>query len=482
MGNQRDWIDDWLTAEIEPLAPPPGTFGRIRQRARRRKVSRAVMSAAGLVVVIAVAVTVPQIATTLQSHGGRTGRPLAAGTPPASPRPSVTGRGAGNLNSKSSTKVTQPPSRLSYAGSESQVPPNFQPTSVTFVGSDTGAVIGQAGTPGHCATRYCTSLAGTSDYGSTWYGVNAPVTGPPDGSLGVSQIRFLNPSDGWAFGPQLWVTDNGGASWTQESTDGMRVTDLETAGDRAFALFATCTGTGPSYGAACTSFSLYSSMAATDQWQPVSGPVTDLGLPQTAATQAASASLVLTGGPATGRGYLLAPSGEVFSGPLTGAAWSLAGQQDLCLPGTPAADGQPTGALLAADPSELVMVCTSSDDAASDSQTKLVAKSSNGGRSWSKAGNGPTTGIATSLAAQDAGSMLVLATDAGIYLSGTGGSTWQLAQASPSGAAATARGFSYVGMTSQSDGVALPADPGLHEVFITTDGGSAWQPHPVSSP
>jgi hypothetical protein len=37
-------------------------------------------------------------------------------------------------------------------------------------------------------------------------------------------------------------------------------------------------------------------------------------------------------------------------------------------------------------------------------------------------------------------------------------------------------------MTSQADGVALPADPGLHEVFITTDGGATWQPHAVSAP
>jgi hypothetical protein len=35
-------------------------------------------------------------------------------------------------------------------------------------------------------------------------------------------------------------------------------------------------------------------------------------------------------------------------------------------------------------------------------------------------------------------------------------------------------------MTSNTHGVALPADPGLHEVFITTDGGLTWQPHPVS--
>jgi photosystem II stability/assembly factor-like uncharacterized protein len=86
-----------------------------------------------------------------------------------------------------------------------------------------------------------------------------------------------------------------------------------------------------------------------------------------------------------------------------------------------------------------------------------------------------------SLAAQPGG-LLLLATDAGIYRSGNGGSTWQQAQASPAGAAITEPGFSYVGMTSLSSGVALPADPGLHEVFITSDGGSTWQPQPVSAP
>ncbi len=476
----RDPVQDWLNAEVEPLAPPPGSFERIRRRARRRKAGRAAVAAAGTAIVLVAAVTVPRIATSLQSHASRPGRPVAAGSHPASSRPGPTGKAGGSPSSKSSSEVPPQSSALSAAGSGEPVPPNFQPTSVTFVSTEIGAVIGQAGTRGHCATIYCTSLAGTSDYGSDWYGVSAPLTGPPDGSSGVGQLRFLNTSDGWAFGPQLWVTHDGGASWVRESTDGMRVTDLETAGDRAFALFATCTGSGPSYAASCTSFSLYSSLATSDQWLPVPGAV-GLGLPQTAATQAASASLVLTGGPAAGRGYLLAPSGELLSGPLTGAAWTVAGQQDLCLPGAPGPDGQPAGALLAADPSELVLVCTSPADAASDSQPKLVAESSNGGRSWSKAGSGPTAGIATSVAVQGQGT-LVLATDAGIYLSGTGGSTWQLAQASPAGAAAGEHGFSYVGMTSLLDGVALPADPSLHEVFITTDGGSTWQPHLVSSP
>ena len=29
MGDPRDRIDDWLNADVEPLAPRPGTFGKI---------------------------------------------------------------------------------------------------------------------------------------------------------------------------------------------------------------------------------------------------------------------------------------------------------------------------------------------------------------------------------------------------------------------------------------------------------------------
>ncbi len=485
MSDPDDRIDGWLNAEVEPLAPPPGTFERVRHRAHRRKVRRATMSAAGAAIVIAAAAAAPGIASTLLHPGtARPERPAAVGTPAPTSRPAVTGSGTGGVNSESSSPVPTPGSSLSPAGSGAPVPPNFQPTSVTFIGG-IGAVIGQAGTPGRCATRYCTSLAGTSDYGRSWYGVSAPLTGPPDGARGVSQVRFLNLSDGWAFGPQLWVTRDGGAHWVQEPTHGIRVTDLEAAGDRAFALFARCTGSGAAYGANCTSFSLYTSVAGTGQWRPVPGPAgLGLSLPQAGAGagQAASASLVLNGGPAGGQGYLLAPSGELLSGPLTGAAWTVASPALPCQPGAPGPGGQPTGALLAADSNLLVVVCTSATSTASDTQTKLVVESSDGGAHWARVGNALPGGLAASVTIQAQDNLVLLATDAGLYRSGNGGVSWQLVQASPAGAAAGETGYSYVGMTSPANGVALPADPGLHEVFITTDGGGTWLPQAVSGP
>jgi hypothetical protein len=470
----RDPVDDWLNADVEPLAPPPGTFERISHRAHRRKVRRASLSAAGVAVVIAAAAAVPGIVSTLHANAGPPGPLAAASSPRPTAAPTITRQGSGGVAAQSSSPVAQGqgPSSLRQGGT---VPANFQPTSVTFIGPHTGAVIGQAGTPGHCATPFCTSLAGTDNYGQSWFGVSAPRTGAPSGSRGVGQLRFLNTDNGWAFGPQLWVTHSAGAHWVQEQTNGLRVIDLETAGTRAFALFANCSGASTAFGSNCTSVSLYTSAAGSDQWQPVPGPAASL--PPAAGGQPVSASLVLAGG----RGYLLAPSGELLTGPLTGAAWTVADAQAPCSPGPPDPGGQPTSALMAAGSGELILVCTSGTSVSGDSQSKIVMRSSNGGASWTTAGNGPAAGIAGSVAAAQ-GNVVVLATDAGLYLSTDGGVSWRLARPGPAGAASGEHGFSYVGMTSATQGVALPADPGLNELFITTNGGASWQASPVRAP
>jgi hypothetical protein len=490
VSDQGDKIDSWLHAEVEPLPPRPGAFERISGRARRRKAGRALISAAGVIVVAAAAVTLPRAAAAILHNGSGPGPgPVAAGRPHPASSPAATphrrAAGPGRLASQSATTAPLGFSSLSPAGSGQPVPANFQPTSVTFIGTKMGAVIGQAGTPGHCATQYCTSLAGTSDYGGSWYGVSAPQTGPPSGGTGVSQLRFLNADDGWAYGPSLWVTHDGGGHWTQEQTHGLQVTDLETAGARAFALFASCTGAGAEYGTNCNNYSLYSSAADSDQWQAVPGPVHDLTPHPLAEPE--GAALVLAGD----TGYLLAPSSALYAGPLTGAAWHRATASTGCFVGAPNANGQSTGALLAAGTSQLFELCataTQDDNRPGDGgprgtgkELKALAASADGGQTWHPVGPAPAPGVATSLAAAQ-GNLVVLATTAGLYVSGDGGGSWTRSQASPPGAAAGQAGFSYVGLTDQQQGVAIPADPLLHEVYITSDGGASWRPSAVSAP
>jgi photosystem II stability/assembly factor-like uncharacterized protein len=307
-------------------------------------------------------------------------------------------------------------------------------------------------------------VARTDDAGKTWTGVPAPVTGAADGASGVSRIRFLDARDGWAFGPQLYATHDGGHTWTQVVTNGLRVTVLETVGARAFALFASCTGTGPAFAAQCTSYTLYSSSASADDWTPVG--------PATSGLAGGAASLVLTGT----RGYLLAPDRMLYSGPVNGSAPWQPVKQIPCPAGQPLADGQPTGALLAAaGPADLVLTCASSS-APGTEQAKQVFTSADGGIVWQNAGAAPASGLATSVAAAP-DDTYVLATAQGIDVRPAGSAAWQAATL---GAPLPAGGFGYVGMTTDTQGIALPADPAAGTVWFTFDGGLTWAPSRVS--
>jgi hypothetical protein len=350
------------------------------------------------------------------------------------------------------------------------VPDDFRPTSVTFVGTRTGWVIGQARTPGHCATQYCTSVARTGNAGRTWTGAPAPAAGAADGATGLSQIRFLNLEDGWAYGPQLFSTHTGGKTWAPVDTGGLRVTDLETVGNRVFALWASCTGNGPAYAAGCTTFTLYSAPAAGGSWAPVGAQTT--GLTDGQASEAAE--LVLTGT----RGYLLAPDGALYAGPVDGSGpWTRVSSLAASCPVGPArADGQPTGALLAAAGArDLVLACASASSGTNPSvstQQKFIYSSPNGGVSWLQMGPAPAAGVAFSLAASPSASA-VLGTDQGIDLLPKGEISWQPASLKGD---APAGGFGYVGMTTDDQGIALPADPSDGTVWFTFDGGHTWAP------
>jgi hypothetical protein len=455
-----DDVDSWLSGRIDPLPPPPGTFELIKRRAKRRKYRRLAITAGAAAVIVAAGITVPQVVSL-----SPLGPVNASGQNSPVPSPRITVTGGGGLASQSARPAPPPP-----------VPPNFQPVSVTFVSTSTGWVIGQAGTPGHCATRYCTSVARTDNAGKTWFGVPAPLTGPPSGATGVGGIRFLNGIDGWAFGPQLFATHDRGRTWTQVNTDGLRVTDLETVGDRAFAVFASCTGSGSAFAAQCTTFTLYSSPAGTDDWAPVGASTS--GLTAGTAGTAGSASIVLTGS----TGYLLGPDGTLFSGPVDGsAAWSQVARVP-CAVGTAQPDGLPSGALLGAiDAGNLIAACLQQAGMTDGQQRKVIYSSANGGASWQQVATAPTAGIASSLAASPS-QAVILGTSEGIDVLASGGTSWQQAALPTGGPVAVPGGFQYVGMTTDMQGIALPVNATDGAVWFTFDGGAHWQPSPVSGP
>jgi len=475
--DERDPLEGWLSHEVRPLPPPPGTFELITRRARRRKLRRLTVTVgSAAIVAAAVVIAVPGVGPLHLIQPSATGAPIADRSSPSA--------STGQASEGTATPVPSSPSASGGAATppSGPVPDNFAPVSVTFDSTSTGWVIGQAGTPGNCSTKYCTSIARTNDAGRSWVGVPAPMTGAADGSAGVSGIRFLDGVNGWAFGPELWATHNSGRSWQQVSTGGQRVTDLETAGDSAYALFALCSGTSAAdFAAGCTSYTLMTASAGSDDWTPVGGATNGL----TAGGGPTSAVIVLT----STDGYLLAPDGTLYSGPL-GSPWQRAGTAP-CQPGEAQADGQPSHALLALSSStQLALACT-------DNSGEQVYTSSDGGATWSQQAAPTVPGTVTSLAATP-GSLVLAGTGGTQVLSADAGgaqptqeagspsagqpspsstssqaASWQAAQGVPAG------GFSYVGMTTETQGVALPANAGLHDIWMTFDGGLTWTAYPI---
>jgi hypothetical protein len=451
----RDQLDDWLGTKVTPLGPPPGTLDRIRKRARQRKTRQVVVASAACAVLLGAAVAVPQIAASFRSAG----RPPVAGqlSPPLTRAPDTQSPG-GDLSPEATFSgpiQLQQRTTLSTTTSGTAPPPHFRPTSVTFVGTGNGlvgAVIGQAGPP--CATADCTSLAGTSNYGQSWYGVSAPVAPAPTGDAGVSQLAFANLHDGWAFGPALYETSGGGWPWRQEDTYGQHVISLAASPTAALAIFGTCTGTGTQYATGCTSYALYGSAAGSTTWSAVTVPAAFA--PMSASQSDSSAPVLVISG---STGYLVAPSGAVLSGPVSGGTWSVLGN----------APCSPAEIQLAASPTQLVAACSAAG--------QVTLETSASGADWQQAGSTAVTGTPTSLATAASG-QVVLATTAGLYYTTDSGATWQAASVS---GPAPAGGFSYVGMTNQSQGVAVPANASLGEVYVTANGGQTWNPSPIAS-
>ncbi len=315
MTEPRDEVGSWLDEPVEPLAPPPGTYTRIKRHAARRRRHQAIAAAATAATVIVGLVAAPRLAGTFL----RTGR--SALTESAGPvaQPSVSHQ-PGN-------KLTSEPTIM---GSGQPLPNGFAPISATFIGLKTGWALGTLATS--CAADSggtCLALARTDNAGTTWYQAQAPPTRTANAAGGVSQVRFLNRQDGWVFGPDLWWTRDGGSNWDRAGTAGQRVISLEAAGNRAFAVFATCAGAPPSAApggltSGCSSYQLYSTVAGTADWRRVPGATTGPG----------AASVVLT----QDTGYLLASGGAavtVASGPVATHCWRR--RQAACSPCAPQA-------------------------------------------------------------------------------------------------------------------------------------------------
>lgn len=229
-------------------AHPPGAGGGGRgpHRPRRRSEALAILAAAAVAAAV-VAIVVLNVGT---------GTPQRTSAPAGSSVSSATATGT-----TPSQSVTTTTSTTSTASSPPAVPTSFSPQSFTAITELTWWLLGSgpcpAGEHGPCA-----SIVQTTDGGRSFISIHspaAPLVSNDTSGPGYSQLRFADAKNGYAYGPDLYTTHDGGVSWKAVDLGG-RVADLAISAGQAYAIVTNGAG---------NSGRLERSAVGQDQWATV---------------------------------------------------------------------------------------------------------------------------------------------------------------------------------------------------------------------
>jgi len=367
------------------------------------------------------------------------------------------------------------------------IPAGIQLTDVSFVSPTLGFALGE-----NCrAAQSCLAVTlATADGGGHWRAAPAPVAAvgstsvsavPGESADSVSRITFANPQDGWLWGPGLFATSDGAATWTRVATTGP-VLALAAVGADVWAVQADCGGAGA--GGACP-LVLESAPLGGGSWSPVAGlPSVDGMAAALTATGGGDAWIEAVVPTAGGSGTALL----IYATADGGSTWVR--RADPC-PTPPAGSADP----LAAYGSATVWLGCVGQEAAG-SQAKAIYTSADGGSSWTLAGSsGPSAaGVPAAQGRVPAGGYLdqLALTGPGVgwmalgrgtlVVSRDGGRSWTPAIAA--GAVAAGSGILRVTFVAGSgwaiaNGVSLPGGSAAAVVYRTGDGGGSWSPVPI---
>lgn len=387
--------------------------------------------------------------------GGTAAPPATTGAdtgsvPPAGPVTPGTGTGAGTGGPAASTASGPATGSTGLAlPAGGPVPVDFRAWSVTWVSNQIGYVLGS----GRCSRPPCTSVVRTRDGGQHWVGVPAPVAPlpasatalPPAPAGTVRDLRFATPADGYAFGGGLWTTHDGARTWHKLALGA--ISDLATDGRTVYAITGNCPAGQPS----CGGLRLLASAVGRDDFRPAgvssSGP-------------AGAPALV-----STGAGLVVADLGAKAFVRAGSGAWQ---------PATNPCGVTLVGVLAAASGGAVLGFC---GEGAAGSQYVQVRRSTDRGRTWSRA-TAPVQ-IRNGLVTATAGSSSLLALAAAnpdlggnLLVSRDGGAHWA-AQALARG-----NGYLYVGARSGVSLVAL-ASPPTGAIWTTSTSGRSWNRLPI---
>ena len=468
--NNDPFVSD-LRATLEGIArepAPESLLARVAQIPNREPARRRFLSRFGFgpglprlgpgfaavlgVVVIALAVIVVRPAL---DRGGAGSTPSAspdssaiAIVPSATPSATLPGTPIPSVNVPASVP---PPSAVPTDTPVVSVPAGFEPASVTFVSAVDGWVLGSV----PCASDRCPAIEVTTDGGHTWSQGTAPkatfatgIGSKSDATSGVARIRFATKDDGWAFGPDLWATHDGGGTWAPVSVPGLpsgsAVVALETSRGIVHAVF---------YDNVTQDFRIATSPVGSDTWTLAAVKV-PVGAGPVPVVQ-----LVLSGG----AGWLLENDRTVTGGArLVNGTWKA---------WTPACSDVVGPAYLAAS-SATDVVASCDVGLWSSPQGNHLFVSSNGGESFAETGakvpvldgsGAATPGTSTIVVAGSS------ATESVLVGSFNGGASWD-------SVLHVSGELNDLGFTNSSQGVVVVTNiaTGSGRLFMTRDGGHTW--------
>jgi hypothetical protein len=378
-------------------------------------------------------------------------------------RPAASGPATTTSSSPPRSATAAPAGPASAAPSRPSAPPEFVPLSFTAISVTHWWVLGSL----PCGTRDCPAIVTTTDGGASFRYLPAPggrfgpgLTSPP----AAGSIRFADASDGWVFGPALYVTHDGGRRWTAISMPG-QVTGLEPGLGEVFSVVTPpappCATTGT-----CTSRTsaarLWRAQPSSNRWSadPAADAVTG-GLAVHGRSVWLTNALRTRDGPVAGTGVLhSADGGDHFAlepQPIPGIACSYSPATDTVL-WSYCSGGHFSYAYLSADAGAHFASTGPSEGPPTPNGYP----------------NGSTLDAAsptTAAAASDLpGSPLIRTVD--------GGATWNSAQSPPDRSGT----WSLIGFTTPEIGYALWEHYGATyptstaQLWQTTDAGATWSP------
>jgi len=167
-------------------------------------------------------------------------------------------------------------------------PIGYYANSISWINPQHGWVLGGV----HCSKPTskapaipCADVIGTSNGGKSWHQIarikdNITLTYGPTPKPGISEIVMQTAAVGWAYGPQLYRTVNGGTAWTKQALpgNGKQILSLVANSQHAYALVSPC----PWMQGICTRsrpLTLWRTSGLTGPWKkvPVNLPINVTG-------------------------------------------------------------------------------------------------------------------------------------------------------------------------------------------------------------